>query len=63
MPKKIKQQVANCERIIKNSTACAAEIDLLLGALARHPDWTEPEILELHRQLVLKFADELCEHR
>ena len=61
MPKKIQQQVANCEQIVKNSTDCAAEIDLLLGALARHPDWTEQEVLELHRQLVLNFADQLCE--
>jgi hypothetical protein len=63
MLSKIQQQVANCESIIKNSPHCASEIDLLLGAVARHPDWTAPEVLELHRLLVLRFADELCSLR
>ena len=63
MPEKIKQQVDQCHVIIENSKDCAAEINLLLGALARHPDWNEHEILELHRQLVLDFADQLCERR
>ena len=62
MPDKIADVLARCNDIIKNSPDCAAEMDLLLGALARHPDWTQHEILELHRRLVLDFADQLCEH-
>ncbi|HUE71445.1 MAG TPA: hypothetical protein VMP01_11230 [Pirellulaceae bacterium] len=63
MADKINEQVAHCQQIIQNSEECAAEINLLLGALARHPDWSEHEVLELHRQLVLDFADQLCERR
>ena len=61
--KKISQTVVQCNEILKTSPDCAAEIDLLLGTLARHPDWTEPELMELQRQLVLDFADQLCERR
>ena len=61
MPNKIANHVAQCQSIIENSQDCAAEINLLLGALARHPDWTDSEILELHRSLVLSFAEQLCE--
>lgn len=62
MADKMADVLAKCNDIIKNSPDCAAEVDLLLGALARHPDWTEREILEMHRRLVLDFADQLCEH-
>ena len=61
MAEKIAKQVAECKTIVENSPDCAAEINLVLGALSRHPDWTQSEILELHRQLVLDFADQLCE--
>ena len=63
MPEKIKQQIEQCNGIVENSEDCAAEINMLLGALARHPDWSDHEILELHRQLVLDFADQLCDRR
>jgi hypothetical protein len=63
MADKIQNQVALCQGILQNSQDCAAEINMVLGALARHPDWTEHEILELHRQLVLDFADQLCQRR
>ena len=63
MADKIAVQVAQCQRIIENSNDCAAEINMLLGAVARHPDWTESEVLELHHRLVLSFADQLCERR
>ncbi len=58
---KISEAVAQCNQILKNSTECAAEIDLLLGSLARHSDWSERDVMELQRQLVLDFADQLCE--
>lgn len=63
MADKIAYQVALCQKIIETSQDCAAELHMFLGALARHPDWTEPEVLELHHKLVLSFADQLCERR
>jgi hypothetical protein len=60
--RRITDAVAKCNHILKTSENCAAEIDLLLGALARHPDWTDSDIMSLQRHLVLDFAHQLCEH-
>ena len=60
---KIHEAIAKCQAIINNSTNCAAEIDLLLGALARHSDWTDQDIADLQRRLVLDMAHQLCVRR
>jgi hypothetical protein len=60
---KTTEAVAKSHDILKNSMNCGAELDMFLGALARHPDWTVADLVELQRQLIVDFADQLCEQR
>lgn len=63
MKNRIKQAMAQCDEILGNSKDCSAEIDLFLGALSRQPEWTDQDIVELQRHLVLHFADQLCSQK
>jgi hypothetical protein len=60
---RIREVIARCNEILATSTDCAAEVDLYLGSISRHSDWTERDIMELYREIIMNFAHQLCEQR
>lgn len=63
MNRRITEAIQQCEEIIARSHDCVAELNLYLGAISRHPDWTERDIMGLLHALTIHFANQLCELR
>jgi hypothetical protein len=63
MNRRISEAIQQCDQIIAESQDCAAELNLYLGAISRHSDWTERDIVDLLRALTIHFANQLCELR
>lgn len=59
---KIKEAVRACCDIVLTASDHEAELELYLDALSRHTDWTERDILELHKQLVQQLARRIRRH-